>query len=113
VVRQSSVAAAVCVQRGSDKAPDVAHVLPLGAWPLLDCANCARTPLISCGESRRWEEITITVAGRPGARLVPASPRTWRRWSDVAELFSGPADTAWETDRDVVAHEIRDPWAKQ
>jgi prevent-host-death family protein len=59
------------------------------------------------------EEITITVAGRPGARLVPASPRTWRRWSDVAELFSGPADTAWETDRDVVAHEIRDPWAKQ
>jgi prevent-host-death family protein len=59
------------------------------------------------------EEITITVAGRPAARLVPASPLTWRRWSDVAELFSGPADTAWETDRDVVDHEIRDPWAKQ
>ena len=59
------------------------------------------------------EEITITVAGRPGARLVPASPRAWRRWSDVAELFSGPADTAWDADCDMVAHEIRDPWAKQ
>jgi prevent-host-death family protein len=59
------------------------------------------------------EEITITVAGRPSARLVPASPRTWRRWPDVAELFSGPADTAWDADRDVVAHEIRDPWAQQ
>src|ERR1700734_4096158 len=36
------------------------------------------------------EEITITVAGRPGARLVPAAPRTWRRWTDVADLFAGP-----------------------
>lgn len=57
------------------------------------------------------EEITITVAGRPGARLVPASPRTWRRWSDVAELFAGPADSSWAVDREEIAHEVRDPWA--
>lgn len=38
------------------------------------------------------EEIVITVAGRPGARLVPAAPRTWRQWDDVSELFSGPED---------------------
>jgi prevent-host-death family protein len=59
------------------------------------------------------EEITITVAGRPGARLVPARPRTWRRWADVAELFAGPADPDWDTDRDEIAHDVRDPWATE
>jgi prevent-host-death family protein len=59
------------------------------------------------------EEITITVAGRPGARLVPAAPRTWRRWTDVADLFAGPADPAWNADREAIDHEIHDPWAKQ
>jgi prevent-host-death family protein len=57
------------------------------------------------------EQITITVAGRPGARLVPATPRNWRRWADVTELFGGPADPAWDADREAVAHEVRDPWA--
>jgi prevent-host-death family protein len=57
------------------------------------------------------EEITITVAGRPGARLVPATPRAWRRWTDVAELFGGPADPSWDVDRDEIAHDVRDPWA--
>ena len=46
------------------------------------------------------EEVTITVAGRPSARLVPVSPRTWRRWDEVAGLFAGPADDAWTDDRD-------------
>jgi prevent-host-death family protein len=59
------------------------------------------------------EEITITVAGRPGARLVPAAPRTWRHWTDVSELFGGPADPAWDADREAIAHEVRDPWATQ
>lgn len=56
------------------------------------------------------EEITITVAGRPGAKLVPAAPRTWRRWTDVAELFAGPPDPAWDVDREEIAHDLRDPW---
>jgi prevent-host-death family protein len=59
------------------------------------------------------EEITITVAGRPGARLVAAVPRTWRRWADVAELFAGPEDPAWEADRAAIAHDVRDPWATE
>lgn len=59
------------------------------------------------------EEITITVAGRPGARLVPATSRAWRRWADVSELFAGPADPAWNTDREAIAQEIRDPWIRQ
>lgn len=59
------------------------------------------------------EEITITVAGRPGARLVAAAPRSWRRWTDVAELFDGPADPAWDADRAAIGQEISDPWTKQ
>jgi prevent-host-death family protein len=59
------------------------------------------------------EEITITVAGRPGARLVPAVSRTWRRWADVTELFAGPADPAWDVDRETIAHDVRDPWVTE
>lgn len=56
------------------------------------------------------EEVTITVAGRPSARLVPVAPQTWRSYADVAEVFSGRADTAWEADRDLVDEALRDPW---
>jgi prevent-host-death family protein len=57
------------------------------------------------------EEIVITVAGRPGARLVPAARRAWRQWVDIADLFAGPEDSAWTADRDELAHDVRDPWA--
>lgn len=59
------------------------------------------------------EEITITVAGRAGARLVPAAPRAWRQWADVAELFAGPPDPDWDDDREAITHELRDPWPRQ
>lgn len=59
------------------------------------------------------EEIAITVAGRPGARLVPAVPRAWRRWVDVAELFAGAADPDWDADREAITQEVRDPWTKE
>lgn len=32
--------------------------------------------------------------------------RCWRTWTDVAELFDGPADPAWATDRDRIEHGI-------
>jgi prevent-host-death family protein len=56
------------------------------------------------------EEITVTVAGRPSARLVAASTRSWRRWDEIADLFGGPADPAWAQDRDRIDQELRDPW---
>lgn len=59
------------------------------------------------------EEITITVAGRPGARLVPAASRSWRQWIDVADLFTGPADPAWNTDREAISDHLLDPWTRQ
>ncbi|MGH3425250.1 MAG: type II toxin-antitoxin system Phd/YefM family antitoxin [Nocardioidaceae bacterium] len=57
------------------------------------------------------EEITITVAGRPSARLVAAAPPRWRTWDDVDELFNGQVDDAWEADRARIADPIGDPWA--
>jgi prevent-host-death family protein len=56
------------------------------------------------------EEITITVSGRPTARLVPARPVAWRAWADIADLFRGPADSDWEQDRDLLDAGVRDPW---
>lgn len=56
------------------------------------------------------EQVLITVAGRPSARLVPAGTRTWRPWSDIAELFDGPGDPTWAADRDLVDGGLRDPW---
>ena len=56
------------------------------------------------------EEVTITVAGRPAARMMSLSPRAWRRWDDVAQLFSGPPDTAWEHDRGRIGQKLLDPW---
>lgn len=57
------------------------------------------------------EEITITVSGRPSARLVPVRPTQWRSWTDIADLFRGSADVEWERDQDVLDADVRDPWA--
>lgn len=56
------------------------------------------------------EEVTVTVAGRPSVRLIPANARTWRSWADVEELFFGPADPTWQQDRELVDGEVSDPW---
>ena len=58
------------------------------------------------------EHFVITVAGRPSARLVPARPSQWRPWTDLEELFRGPVDPEWATDRDLVDDEFRDPWGE-
>lgn len=49
-------------------------------------------------------------SGRPSARLVAAAPQQWRSFEAVAELFDGPQDTEWETDRDRIDQAVRDPW---
>lgn len=59
------------------------------------------------------EEIVITVAGRPSARLVAVGPKRWQKWDDIADLFDGgPADEHWDDDRDAIDQEIRDPWER-
>jgi prevent-host-death family protein len=56
------------------------------------------------------ERMTITVSGRPAALLGPVTPRAWRRWDDLADLFTLPADTDWPADRDLVDGAVTDPW---
>jgi len=56
------------------------------------------------------EQVMITVAGRPAAVLGPVSPRVWRRWEDIADIFATPADDDWARDRDLLDHSVADPW---
>jgi prevent-host-death family protein len=60
--------------------------------------------------AERGEEIDITVAGRLAARIVPAAPKRWQRWDDIAELFTGRPDPDWERDRDLIDQSITNPW---
>jgi prevent-host-death family protein len=63
--------------------------------------------------ARAGEEFTITVSGQPSARLVPAEPTHWRRWDEIAELFSASTDRDWQHDRELVGNDPRDPWANR
>jgi prevent-host-death family protein len=58
------------------------------------------------------EQIEITVDGRLAARLVPASPRQWQRWSDIAGLFAGRRDPDWERDYDLIDQSVVNPWER-
>jgi prevent-host-death family protein len=57
------------------------------------------------------EEILITVAGRPSARLLAVGTQTWRNDADVRELFGGDSDPGWAADRDRIDQSVRDPWS--
>lgn len=58
------------------------------------------------------QEIEITVSGRPAARMIPAAPKRWQRWSDVAELFNGRSDPDWRRDIDLVDQSVANPWER-
>lgn len=58
------------------------------------------------------EEIDITVAGRLAARMVPAAPKRWQRWADIADVFSGPPDPDWERDRELIDPSVANPWER-
>jgi prevent-host-death family protein len=56
------------------------------------------------------EEIEITVSGRPAARMVPAAPKRWQRWDQVADLFAGRPDPDWPPDVVLVDQSVDNPW---
>jgi len=58
--------------------------------------------------------VTVTVNGRPAARLVPPDRGHWRRLDDVAGLFCGPPVDAqrWAEDMAQVDGAVRDPWER-
>jgi prevent-host-death family protein len=57
------------------------------------------------------EVVTVTVSGRPAARLVPVERNRWRRDVDIRSLFAGPRDDQWDGDRDQLDDQLRDPWS--
>lgn len=56
------------------------------------------------------EVIEVTVSGRLAARLIPARPRQWLDWSEVAGCFAGQPDPDWGQDRDLIDQELINPW---
>jgi prevent-host-death family protein len=56
------------------------------------------------------EEIDITVSGRLAARLVPAGPKRWQRWKDIADVFAGRPDPDWDRDRGLLDQSVVEPW---
>lgn len=58
------------------------------------------------------EQLVVTVSGRPAAVLGPATPTRWRRYDEIAEIFAGPADPAWASDRERVDQTVGDAWQR-
>ena len=56
------------------------------------------------------ERVTITVSGRPAAQLGPVDVQSWVSWASVADVFAGPGDPDWATDRGRLDDELRDPY---
>jgi prevent-host-death family protein len=58
------------------------------------------------------EEIDITVSGRLAARMVPAAPKRWQRWEDIADMFSGRPDPDWERDQGLIDQSVTNPFER-
>ena len=59
------------------------------------------------------ERLTVTVAGRPAAVLGPLTPRRWRQWNEIADLFRTPVDANLAVDLDLLDEQPHDPWAER
>lgn len=57
------------------------------------------------------EEFTITVAGRPVARLGPQIRRQWVSGPQLAQVWETPAPRTLEGDLDELTADLRDPFA--
>ena len=57
------------------------------------------------------EEFTVTVAGRPVARLGPARPRQWVSGPRLEGVWQTPAPQTFEADLALLPGELVDPFA--
>lgn len=58
------------------------------------------------------EQITITVSGRPVARLGPARGREWVDTGELSDLWDLPTDRHLAGDLEGFPGDLRDPWAE-
>ncbi len=56
------------------------------------------------------ERITVTVAGRPAAELVPVGEPEWTSYERTLRALSDPPLLPWDRDE---AEELVDPWAER
>jgi prevent-host-death family protein len=57
------------------------------------------------------EEFTITVSGRPVARLGPARPRQWVSGTDLLRVWKTPAPQTLDDDLATLPGRLVDPFA--
>jgi prevent-host-death family protein len=58
------------------------------------------------------EPATVTVAGRPVARIVPLARDQWVTWERVQQIFESPTDPEWDAERrEFGTEELTDPWS--
>ena len=62
------------------------------------------------------EEITVTVAGRPAAVIVPFSRRRWRTGREIAAFTGAPTGPNWHDEHadwsTTVDDAVTDPWTR-
>ena len=59
----------------------------------------------------RGESITVTVSGRPAARLVPVVQGAWVDARELSALYAGGlTDPRWVDDRERLDTGLRDPF---
>lgn len=62
-------------------------------------------------EVEAGETATVTVAGRPVAKIVPIFGDNWVSWERAKSLFNTPTDPVWDTQRrEFGTEELSDPW---
>lgn len=64
-------------------------------------------------EVEAGQPATVTVAGRPVARLVPLRNAEWTTWERIREVFDAPTDPTWDDERRAFgAPGLDDPWSR-
>jgi prevent-host-death family protein len=62
-------------------------------------------------EVEAGDTATVTVAGRPVAKIVPILGDSWVSWERAKSVFSSPTDPEWDAQRrEFGVEEISDPW---
>lgn len=60
------------------------------------------------------EEILVTVAGRPAARLVPVGSKRWRSGREIELLLKTQTDEVWSDEHaersELLDDSVVDPW---
>ena len=62
-------------------------------------------------EVEAGDTATVTVAGRPVAKIVPILGDNWVSWERAKSVFGSPTDPEWDTQRrEFGVEEMSDPW---